>query len=229
MFVIHGKMKTNISLEQLFKYVVNQCDLFFPDGRRDFKTVGALNLAWERLGYCFSHIKLKYFQKNGSSCFNYLHGDQYCMFLYFFSNSLYKEGNERGAQKIFLLNKMMFGIDAFYSIKLPDIFYFCHPLGTILGNANYGDFMAVYQGVTVGSDRGNSGQSGVYPTFGEGCILLANSTVIGETNIGDNVILSAGSYVRNRDITQDTVVFGSGEDNIIKENRRNNKKHYFNV
>jgi serine O-acetyltransferase len=220
-------MEMNITVDALFDYVSHQLDSFFPDGKKDIaKTSGALH-ALNRLEHCFHKVQLKYFNENGVVRFDYLHGDQYSMFLYFLSNELYKEGNERGAAKVFGLNRSMFGIDAFYSIALPDVFYFCHPFGTVLGNAIYNDYLVIYQGVTVGSDLGEGGAAGKYPRIGKGCALLANSTLIGECDIGDNVLFGAGSFLRNRKVSANSIVLGQYPNNVIKKNKYVNSEYYF--
>ena len=220
-------MKMNISIDDLCKYVCKQLEFFFPDSRNDIIGKREIDVALERLEFCIDKINLKYFHENGISLFNYLHGDQYSMFLYLLSNTLYTKGNERGPEKLFNLNKALFGIDAFYAIHLPDIFYFCHPLGTILGNATYKDYLVVYQGVTVGSDLDVGGHGGDYPVLGERCALLANTTVIGKCKVGDNVIFATGAYIRNIDISADNIVFGRYPTNQFKKNRHDNRKYFF--
>jgi serine O-acetyltransferase len=220
-------MEMNISIHGLSQYVSKQLKVFFPDEKKDIECKRETVLALERYEYCVDRINRKYFRVNGCSQFNYLHGDQYCMYLYFLSNTMFKEGNQQVAEKIFLLNKLLFGIDVFYSIELPNIFYFCHPLGTILGNATYCDYLVVYQGVTVGSDLDEYGDGGIYPVLGQGCVLLANVSIIGRCNIGDNVTLGAGTFIRNLSVADNSTVFGMYPNNFVKKNNRDNLKYYF--
>ena len=111
---------------------------------------GAFNLALERLEYCFSHISTKGYQENGQARFYHLHMDQYSAFLYYYSNSIWKlEGNTAFADKLILLNRALSGMWFSYKNNLPDIFLFMHPVGTVLGNANYSDYLVVLQDVTV--------------------------------------------------------------------------------
>ena len=181
----------------------------------------------DRLEYCISRIRRKYYYADGKYLFNHLNGDQYSMFLYILSNVLYKAGKEKEAAKVFLLNKQMFGIDAFYAIELPSVFYFCHPLGTVLGNAIYSDYLVVYQGVTVGSRLGPDGSGGEYPSFGEGCALYANATVIGDSKIGNNVTFGAGALVIDKDIESNTVVLGTHPENRFIRNANDNRRYFF--
>ena len=38
---------------------------------------------------------------------------------------------------------ILHGIDVFFTVDLPDIFLFCHPLCTVLGRAQYSDYFLV--------------------------------------------------------------------------------------
>lgn len=49
--------------------------------------------------------------------------------------------------------------------------------------------------------------------------MYANSSFIGKCNIGDNVILSAGTLVKDTDIPSNSIVFGQSPNLIIKENK----------
>ncbi|TXH71058.1 MAG: serine acetyltransferase [Thiothrix sp.] len=177
--------------------------------------------------YSAAYINRKYYQENGNPIFHQFNSDHYAMFLYFLSNTLYKNNKIIEATKIFLLNKALHGIDAFYSIVLPEIFYFVHPIGTILGNAVYSDYLVVYQGVTVGSDRNEQNINGLYPEFSKGCTLLANSSIIGKCRIGENVILGAHSFIRNRVVSDNIIILGQYPNNQYIENRHHYLNYYF--
>ncbi len=211
-------MNTSIDKNSLSKFVTMQINNFFPDNL----LVHPENIskyiydAFDRLEYCFEHINKPYYN-NGDLKFNHLHGDHYAMFLYLLSNTVWKvDKNEALASKIFLLNKALHGIDAFYSIELPEIFLFIHPVGTILGKAKYENYFAVYQGCTIGATEDNK-----YPSFSEGLIMYSNSSVIGDCNIGKNVVFSANSSLINTQIADNKLVLGSYPHNRVVENKKN--------
>lgn len=114
--------------------------------------------------------------------------------------------------------------DWFYAVDLPVHFLCEHPLGSVLGRAKYGDFFFIYQGTTVGGNRRN-GQL-YYPTLGENVILFANSTVLGDTHIGNNVVVSANTYLINEVIPDNCVVFGKSPDIVIKQKTEEEIKQY---
>lgn len=70
------------------------------------------------------------------------------------------------------------------------------------------------QGCTVGNNKG------VYPKFGERIVMCPNSMVLGNCNIGSNVVLAANAYVEDEDIPNNSIVFGSTPNLVIKKNQQ---------
>ena len=139
---------------------------------------------------------------------------QYCMFLYFFSNEL-SDSNLQLADKVYYLNKMLNAVDLYHEIKLPDVWGCEHPLGAVMGKAKYGERFFFYQGCTVGGNRKNGEL--FYPEIGEDVMMYSNSKILGNSVIGNRVILSANTYIINSIIPDDVIVFGSSPDLVIKE------------
>lgn len=197
-------MKASLIPEKLAAYVNSQLLNFFPDEHNHIAEIEAiLDKTLDRLTYCFSHIAKKYYQVNGIPFFNHLNSDHYASFIYLLSNEAYLDDAIVLAEKLFYLNKALNGLDCFYSIKLPDIFLFVHPVGTVLGNAKYENYLVVYQNVTVGSTL-----AGDYPRFKEGCILYSKASVIGDCQFGENVIVGANAFVINTRIENQQSVVG---------------------
>lgn len=121
-----------------------------------------------------------------------------------------------GAETVYYLNKILHSVDWFYEIELPSHFMVEHPLGSVLGRANYGDFLFIYQGVTVGGNISSSNGVPVYPTLGNNIILFSDAKVLGDVHVGNNVIFGANSYVINEDIPDDSMVFGMSPNLVIK-------------
>ena len=114
----------------------------------------------------------------------------------------------------------MNSIDLYYDIDLPSIFHLQHPMGTILGRAKYGQFLSVAQGVTVGKNKMKTAK------FGDFVTLYPQSMVIGNSIIGNNVIISAGTIVKDAIIPDNSIVFGISPNLIIKEK---SKKDIYNI
>lgn len=108
----------------------------------------------------------------------------------------------------------MHSIDWFYTIELPIHFLCEHPLGSVLGKALYGDYLLIYQGTTVGGSIKDD--TLLYPKFGNNIIMFANSSVIGKCQIGENVIISAGTRIINQDVPANSIIFGESPNIIVK-------------
>lgn len=218
------KLKLSISEDCLISLVQSQVNFHFPDQYEINPKIfeHCVKNGIYRIRKCFDPIVLKYYGQGDVSFFNHLHGDHYAMFLYFMSNEAYLANDEILASKLFLLNKSLFGIDAFYSIKLPDHFLFVHPIGTILGNAHFEDFFVVYQGVTIGSTT-----EGIYPTFSSSTILYSNSSIIGNCHISENFVLGANASLINTSIPANKVVVGNYPNYSILENKNELISNYF--
>lgn len=210
-------MQLSIEKNELIEYVTNQVNTFFPDkyNIRTIEIKKIMDRTLDRTNYSFSQTTLKYYNENGIVKFNHLHSDQYSMFLWFLSNEAFLNEKINIAEKLFYLNKALNCIDALYSIKLPDIFMFCHPIGTILGNAHYKNYLVVYQAVTIGASIEE-----IYPTLEENVTLFENAKVIGNCHIGKNVTISSGTTVINTDIPNYTIVFGQGKELVLKDERK---------
>jgi serine O-acetyltransferase len=160
--------------------------------------------ALDRCEYSFSRIERKYYLQKGRVIFDHLNADHMAAFLYFLANTIWREkGSENLPVRLSYLNKIMHGLDIFYSVKMPDIFMLVHPLGTVLGNAAYSDYLVVYQQCTVGA------VTDTYPTFGKGTILYSRTSVLGQCHVGDDVVFAANSMIVDTDVPADSVVVGS--------------------
>lgn len=154
---------------------------------------------------------------------NPLHTVQWSIFLYVFSRELYLNDHYELAEKVFYLNKIMHSVDWFYEIELPVHFFAVHPLGSVLGRGIYGDFFMIYQGCTVGSN----GRGGEQPQIGQHVLMFSNSKILGASNIGNRVIVSANSYIKDQNVPDDVIVFGQSPNLHFKP--LGEKKHLLNI
>ena len=209
-----------LTRENFERYLVAMLGTHLPDGVPVPSFGRALTLALDRTEYCFTRIHRKYFNEGGQNTpqvtLDHLNGDHMAAFLYFLSNSVYVESADaRLATKLFYLNKVLHGLDAYFSVELPAIFRLVHPVGTVLGRAAYSDYLMVYQNCGVGAD-----EDGIYPTFGEGVILYSRSSVLGKCRIGRDVVIGANSFVLNTDVPDNTVVVGQYPHTKLIQNTR---------
>jgi len=216
-------MQLSLNLKQLCEYICNQLNTFFNDqnivNQKDLMFF--LDDSIERLEFCFSKINNKYFYDGKSSIFNHLNGDQYAMFLYFLSNTIYlnkKSSRDTAlASKVYLLNKALHGVDAFYEVQLPKVFIFIHPLGTVLGRASYADYLVVYQRCGIGTNKESQPMLGKYLTLHPG------SSILGQSNIGENCSVASDSIVIDKDLKDNSVYYGNPSNHKLRKNEMYNK------
>ena len=171
--------------------------------------------ALEQMNKNYSMAASKQRYKDGNMVFDPMYTGTWAIFLYKLSRLLFLEGNNKEAECIYYLNKVLHSVDWFYQTELPLHFMAEHLLGSVLGRAQYSDYLFVYQGTTIGGNR--KGDVLYYPKVGENVVLYANATVLGNTSIGNNVIISANTYIINENIPNNCIVFGHSPNIIIKE------------
>lgn len=188
---------------QLCAYTCHQVNQLFPglDPARLQGVIEAhLATALARTQHGIDHVKM---WPQGK--FNHLNSSQYCHYLYFLANTIWRAQQDEQAiavaTRLFLLNKALNGIDLFYEIALPEVFFIGHSVGIVLAKATYGNYLVLYQNATVGKNHG------VAPVLGDGVILYPNSAIIGRCQIGKNTAVSQGTGVINRDTPGDCIVF----------------------
>jgi len=211
-------MELSLQKLQFQEYVSKQLNHFFPDNKIVSFNHGdrSFNMALDRTEYCFKDVILHSYNKNGHTFLNHLHSDQYTVFLWFLSNSVWKEtANAELANKLFYLNKALNGFSCMYDTNLPDIFLILHSAGTVLGKAEYGNYLVVAQGTTVGAHKG------IYPQIGKGVGLLPNSSVIGNSIIGDKVSIGINTTVYDMDVNSGNVVFTDKNGEIQLKRKEN--------
>ena len=205
-----------ISKEEVVKGVIRQLKSFFSISETEIGILNSLSdKVFDRCSICFSPNTNKYYSKQGVPYFNPYHSGQYTIFLYYFSNTIFHEAKDhtRLADKVYYLNKIMNSIDLFYEVELPEIFMLDHPVGTVIGRAQFGSYFSFTQNCTIGNNKG------IYPVIGEYVTVSAGSMILGNSKIGNNVILGAGTCIKDDDIPDDSIVFGSSPNLIIKKRR----------
>lgn len=227
-------MNLSLPKNELLSYLKWQLDHFFPDG---YKTEGAdinaaFDLGLERVENCFKYLTFPaYCDDNGNTFFSHLHADQYATFLYYFSNSLWSiSQNKVVCDKIMYLNRILNNFFFSYKGKLPDIFFLGHPVGTILGNAVYSDFLVVFQNVTINTSADENGNPA--PLLGKGLFLGAGAKIIGNKPVGNRVSISVDTVVYDQEIPDDKVVITKHNGEIAICDRKKEKcmaQNYFRV
>ena len=190
---------TQSSRADLLRYVVRQLDHLFPDEAASVHDMldAHLDTALLRLERCINAVRM---WKPGQ--FDALHSSQYTIFLYYLANTLWRSGGDpRVCTKLFLLNKALNGIDCFYEIELPEVFFIGHSVGIVLAKATYGERLVVYQNATVGKNHGTA------PVLEAGVVMYPNSAVIGRCVVREGSVIAQGVSVINQDTLPNCLVF----------------------
>ena len=208
-------MQMELSPAELNRLVAKQLDhlfIFNADSESLALTTG-IETALAKCETCFSATTNKYYHRNGKPNFNPFHSGQYSIFLYFLSRVVFIADPEMRslADRIYYLNKALNGLDLFYEVEMPDIFFLEHPVGSVLGRAQYGSHFSFLQNCTVGNNKG------IFPILGKNIQMMSGSKILGHCTLGDNVIVSANTYIKDTDIPQNSLVFGSSPNLTIKK------------
>lgn len=202
-----------LTKDALAGYVAAQLGHFFPDGQSDLWSCVARDLdeTLDRLQTCINAVGM---WKQDE--FDYLHSSQYCIFLYYLSNTAWRNRqDQRFCTKLFLLNKALNGFDCFYDNALPDKFFIGHSVGIVLARAVFPNYLVLYQNSTIGKNHGDA------PVLGEGVVLYPNTAIIGKCNIGPGTVIAQGCSIINQDTPGDCYVFNAGEKLTFKKPKRN--------
>ena len=88
-----------------------------------------------------------------------------------------------------------------------------HPLGSVMGRGSYGDYFSFGQNCTVGNNNN------IYPLIGENVKMSSGSSILGNSTIGNNVIIGAGCIIKDQNVPSDVIVFGESPNLIIKQKK----------
>lgn len=189
----------NLEPDQLSAYVRAQIGHFFPTGEDPALALIDLHLeeALRRLERCVSQVRMWI-----PGQFDVLHSSQYCIFLYYLSNTIWRRERARTVcTKLFLLNKALNSIDCFYEIELPKVFFIGHSVGIVLAKATYGNYLVLYQNSTVGKNHGSA------PVIGERVVMYPGTAIIGRSMVMANTVISQGAGLVNCDSPGNCMVF----------------------
>ena len=197
----------NLTRATLLDYTVAQVAHFIPDGRNNVRTRldSALDEALARLMRCINGVRT--WRENE---FNYLHSSQYCTYLYYLANTIWHNtADVEVCTKLFLLNKALNGIDCFYEIEMPDIFFIGHSTGIVLAKAKYSDYLVIYQNSTVGKNHG------VSPVIEEGVVMYPNTAIIGKSLVRSRTVIGQGVGVVNCDTPGNAIAFNGKDRGLV--------------
>lgn len=174
----------------------------------------------ERFEKTISNIDNKYYYKVNDdgvreAYFDPLHTCQWLLFLYITANTIFKYESEKPeaarviCDKIYGQSKTVSGCDLYYEVNMPEIFCFDHPTGSFMGRAQYGNYFSFTQGCTVGN------VNEIYPVIGTHVTMLSGSKILGNSHIGNNCLILAGTIIKDQDVPDNSIVSGKSPELII--------------
>jgi serine O-acetyltransferase len=102
--------------------------------------------------------------------------------------------------------RFLTGIEIHPGAQIGKGVFIDHGMGVVIGEtAIVGDYVLIYQGVTLGGTGKEVGKR--HPTLGENVVVGAGAKVLGNIMVGNNVRIGAGSVVL-RDVPSDCTVVG---------------------
>ncbi len=197
----------HLERSRLAAYVRAQITQFFPTGEdAELALIDThLDEALGRLERCIGAVRMW-----TPGQFDVLHSSQYCIFLYYLSNTIWRREQARTVcTKIFLLNKTLNAIDCFYEIELPEVFFIGHSVGIVLAKATYGNHLVLYQNSTVGKNHGEA------PILEDGVIMYPNTAIIGACRVRQGSIIAQGVSVINRDTRPGCIAFQGNDGGLV--------------
>lgn len=103
------------------------------------------------------------------------------------------------------LARWLTGIEIHPSAKIGTGFFIDHGMGVVIGEtAEIGDYVTLFQGVTLGGTGKERGKR--HPTLGNHVVVGAGAKILGGIKIGDNVKIGANSVVLKNVPANSTVI-----------------------
>jgi len=104
------------------------------------------------------------------------------------------------------LARWLTGVEIHPSAKIGTGFFIDHGMGVVIGEtAEIGDFVTLFQGVTLGGTGKERGKR--HPTLGNHVVVGAGAKILGGITIGDNVKIGANS-VGLKNVPANSTVIG---------------------
>jgi serine O-acetyltransferase len=103
------------------------------------------------------------------------------------------------------LARWLTGVEIHPSARIGTGFFIDHGMGVVIGEtAEIGDYVTLFQGVTLGGTGKERGKR--HPTLGNHVVVGAGAKILGGITIGDNVKIGANSVVLKNVPANSTVI-----------------------
>jgi len=149
--------------------------------------------------------------------FSATHYSTHALLLYQLARECFLRGRMDLAEKIYFLNISTTATDLFYEVDLPLRTGCEHPLGSVIGRAQFSKSSSLYfyQQCTLGSNLNSIGEE-VYPSIDGSLFLYSKTTLVGDIKISGLVIAAHATYIKDVGPLNNCMVFGEYPDLVIK-------------
>lgn len=122
------------------------------------------------------------------------------------AHGLYKRRLFFLARLLSQISRFFTGIEIHPGAKVGKAFFIDHGMGVVIGETcEIGDYVTIYQGVTLGGTGNEKGKR--HPTVEDGVLIASGAKVLGSFTIGKNSKIGAGSVVL-REVPPNATVVG---------------------
>jgi serine O-acetyltransferase len=119
---------------------------------------------------------------------------------------LWRQGTPVLPRLVSHFNRWLTGIEIHPGARIGKGVFIDHGMGVVIGETSeVGDYVTLYQGVTLGGTGKEKGKR--HPTVGKNVVIAAGAKVLGPIVIGDNSKVGAGAVVI-RDVPPNCTVVG---------------------
>ncbi len=200
----------------------------FPFGLNwdDDKVYRLFGICYKDILEQHSTIDNSYYSQNGKGLLRIDYLDHYVILCFRFSDILNNAGFKDLADAVYYSMRIRCSIDLFYTTRIGKCFIPVHALGTVVdSHVKYGDYFKIYDGCHIGpySIVGKDPAEWKHPQIGNFVTMLCHSKVFGNSVVGDNVIISAGTTIVNEEIPDGCIVSGSSPNLMFQKLRISNK------
>lgn len=222
----YGKADWSIQYKAFVAIIRKDSPYALDEENFDNEFENSFRRAYEDVIDQHARIRNSYYSDNGNGYLNWFFLDHFLIFCHRLAHSLFlNHMNEELMDAIYYSSRLRTSADVFYRAAIGKYFLPAHPVGAVVDSrSTYGIGLRLYNGVHIGpyGIDGKPPSEWVHPTFGDGVIIYAKSSIYGKTVVGNNVTISPGTIIVNETIPDNCIVFGASPDLKAVPNKQNN-------
>lgn len=129
--------------------------------------------------------------------------NELAIFLFRLGSILYQKNLECLHSQIHWILKEVCSCELYFNNQIDEGFYVVHGEGTVIGSRNIiGKGFKIHQGCTIGHRKNGGGEGN---RIGDNVVMYCNSSIIGQLNIGSNIIIGAHVVIKSN-LENDTTI-----------------------